>query len=47
VEVDGRRFEAEVKVGSINAGAPIVVLGHGDFALVVEEEMADSRPASG
>jgi membrane-bound serine protease (ClpP class) len=41
VEVDGRRFEAEVKVGAIDAGAPIVVLGHGDFALVVEEETAE------
>jgi membrane-bound serine protease (ClpP class) len=38
VEVGGRRFEAEVKVGAIDAGAPIVVLGHGSFALVVEEE---------
>ncbi len=37
VEVDGRRFEAEVKVGAIDAGAPIIVLGHGDFALVVEQ----------
>jgi membrane-bound serine protease (ClpP class) len=25
VEIDGRRFEAEVKVGAIDAGAPIVV----------------------
>ncbi len=47
VEVDGRRFEAEVKVGAIDAGAPIIVLGHGDFALVVKEETADSRPPSG
>jgi membrane-bound serine protease (ClpP class) len=38
VEVDGKRFEAEVKVGAIDAGAPIIVLGHGAFALVVEEE---------
>ena len=38
VEVDGRRYEAEVKVGAIDAGAPIIVLGHGDFALVVEQE---------
>ena len=37
VEVDGRRYEAEVKLGAIDAGAPIIVLGHGDFALVVEQ----------
>jgi len=43
VEVDGRRFEAEVKVGAIDAGAPIIVLGHGDFALVVEEAADDNR----
>jgi len=45
VEVDGRRFEAEVKVGAIDAGAPIIVLGHGDFALVVEQENGDNRRA--
>jgi membrane-bound serine protease (ClpP class) len=45
VEVDGRRFEAEVKVGAIDAGAPIVVLGHGDFALVVEQAPKDDRKA--
>jgi membrane-bound serine protease (ClpP class) len=47
VEVDGRRFEAEVKVGAIDAGAPIIVLGHGDFALVVEEETGENRKANG
>ncbi len=46
VEVDGRRFEAEVKVGAIDAGAPIVVLGHGDFALVVEKETPDNTGAT-
>jgi membrane-bound serine protease (ClpP class) len=43
VEVDGRRYEAEVKVGAIDPGAPIIVLGHGDFALVVEEVTAENR----
>jgi len=47
VEVDGRRFEAEVRLGSIDAGAPIIVLGHGDFALVVEEETDGNRKANG
>ncbi len=43
VEVDGRRFEAEVEVGAIDAGAPIIVLGHSDFALVVEEAKGEDR----
>jgi membrane-bound serine protease (ClpP class) len=47
VEIDGRRFEAEVKVGAIDAGAPIVVLGRGDFALVVERDTADNRDVNG
>jgi membrane-bound serine protease (ClpP class) len=42
VEVDGRRFEAEVRVGAIDAGAPIIVLGHSDFALVVEQAPKDN-----
>ncbi len=45
VEVDGRRFEAEVKVGAIDAGAPIVVLGRGDFALVVERDAGEDGKA--
>jgi membrane-bound serine protease (ClpP class) len=45
VEVGGQRFEAEVKVGAIDAGAPIVVLGHGDFALVVEEVLDETARA--
>jgi membrane-bound serine protease (ClpP class) len=40
VEVDGRRFEAKVEVGAIDAGAPVVVRGRSDFSLVVER--ADS-----
>jgi membrane-bound serine protease (ClpP class) len=47
VEVDGRRFEAEVKVGAIDAGAPVIVLGRGNFALVVEQDRGDNGGASG
>lgn len=37
VEVDGNRYEAKVEVGAVDAGAPIIVRGHNDFALIVEE----------
>src|SRR5208337_4933741 len=47
VEIDGRRFEAEVPVGAIDAGAPIIVRGHSDFALVVEKDTADNPGADG
>jgi membrane-bound serine protease (ClpP class) len=40
VEIDGQRFEARVEVGSVRAGARIVVRGRTDFALIVEEERA-------
>jgi membrane-bound serine protease (ClpP class) len=43
VEIDGARYEAKVAVGAINAGAAVVVLGHSDFALVVEEETGDKK----
>jgi membrane-bound serine protease (ClpP class) len=36
VEIDGRRFEAKVEVGAIDAGAPVLVRGRSDFGLVVE-----------
>ncbi len=36
VEVAGRRYEATVAVGSVNAGEAIVVRGRTDFGLVVE-----------
>ncbi len=45
VEIDGRRFEAEVRVRAIDTGRPIVVVGHGDFALVVEEDATENLPA--
>jgi membrane-bound serine protease (ClpP class) len=46
VEVDGQRFEAEVRVRAIDSGRPIVVVGHGAFALVVEEASAEGPPAA-
>jgi membrane-bound serine protease (ClpP class) len=46
VEIGGKRFEAEVRVRAIDTGRPIVVVGHGDFALVVEEDAAEN-PAPG
>lgn len=36
VEIAGRRYEAKVEVGAIDAGATVVVRGHSDFGLVVE-----------
>lgn len=36
VEIDGRRYEAKVEVGAIDAGAPVVVRGRTDFGLIVE-----------
>ena len=36
IEVAGRRFEAKVEVGSIDAGEAIVVQGRTDFGLIVE-----------
>jgi hypothetical protein len=34
-------------VGAIDAGTPIVVMGHGSFALVVEADRGDNRKANG
>jgi len=36
VEIEGRRFEAKVEVGAIDAGATVTVRGRTDFGLVVE-----------
>ena len=36
IEVAGRRFEAKVDVGSIDAGEAVVVRGRTDFGLIVE-----------
>ncbi|CAM2927325.1 NfeD family protein [Rariglobus hedericola] len=40
IEIDGRRYEARVVVGMIEAGAAVVVVKRSDFGLVVES--ADS-----
>lgn len=37
VEIDGRRYEARVEVGSVEAGQTVVVRGHSDFGLNVEK----------
>lgn len=37
IEIDGRRYEARVDLGSVAAGRRIVVRGHTDFGLIVEE----------
>jgi membrane-bound serine protease (ClpP class) len=36
VEIDGRRYEAKVEVGSIEPGSTVVVRGLSDFGLVVD-----------
>lgn len=46
VEIDGQRFEAEVRLRAVDPGQPIVVVGHRSFALLVEEASADA-PAPG
>jgi membrane-bound serine protease (ClpP class) len=38
VEIDGRRYEASVTVGSIEAGVSVVVCGRSAFGLVVERD---------
>lgn len=37
VDIGGRRFEAIVEIGVINAGDPVLVRGRTDFALIVEK----------
>jgi membrane-bound serine protease (ClpP class) len=36
IEIDGRRYEAKVEVGAIDAGASVIVSGRSDFGLIVE-----------
>ncbi|MGA3008313.1 MAG: NfeD family protein, partial [Opitutaceae bacterium] len=36
IEIDGRRYEAKSGLGTIDAGATVVVTGRDDFALTVE-----------
>lgn len=38
VEIDGKRFEAKVEVGAIDAGSKVTILSCTDFGLVVEEK---------
>lgn len=40
VEIGGRRYEATVEVGVINAGDPVVVSGRSSFALIVQKTNA-------
>lgn len=37
VEIDGRRYEAKIEVGVVDAGAPVLVCGRTDFSLIVEK----------
>jgi membrane-bound serine protease (ClpP class) len=37
VEIEGRRYQATVSVGSLNAGAEIIVTGYRNFSLLVDE----------
>jgi membrane-bound serine protease (ClpP class) len=40
VEIDGRRFQAQVELGTVEAGATVVVVGRTDFGLKVEKVSA-------
>jgi membrane-bound serine protease (ClpP class) len=40
VEIDGRRYQAQLELGSAAAGTPVVVVGHTDFGLKVEKVSA-------
>jgi len=37
VEIDGRRYEARLEVGFVEAGTPVRVVRRTDFSLIVEE----------
>jgi membrane-bound serine protease (ClpP class) len=37
VEIDGRRYEASVEIGAIDAGRPVRVVGRNSFVLLVAE----------
>lgn len=39
VEIDGRRYQARLDLGHIEAGTPIVVVGRSDFGLLVERKI--------
>ena len=38
IEINGKRYQARVQVGSVRRGNPVIVTGKEDFALVVEEK---------
>jgi membrane-bound serine protease (ClpP class) len=38
IEIDGRRYEARLEIGSVAAGTPLVVREEGEFGLIVEPE---------
>ena len=40
IEIDGRRFEATVEVGAVDAGDAVIVRGRTDFALIVQKVSA-------
>lgn len=41
VEIDGVRYEAQVRVGSLDRGAPVIVTGYRHFNLLVEADKGD------
>jgi membrane-bound serine protease (ClpP class) len=40
IEIAGRRYEARVDLGTLDAGTPVVVRGVNDFGLIVEKANA-------
>lgn len=40
IEINGRRYEAIVQIGGIDAGDPVIVRGRTNFALLVEKDSA-------
>ena len=37
VEVEGRRYQAKLDLGFVEANTPVLVTGHTDFGLTVEK----------
>jgi membrane-bound serine protease (ClpP class) len=42
VEIDGVRYEAQVRVGSLDRGTPVIVTGYRHFNLLVETDKEDA-----
>ncbi|MDI1319233.1 MAG: NfeD family protein, partial [bacterium] len=40
VEIAGRRYEATVEIGAVDAGDAVVVRGRNDFALIVQKAVS-------